>query len=144
MAKHVLVPVDGSKPSWAALDYAIENFADDRLTILHVVDPVEGVYTGAEGGYYDPDAFDRAVERGETFCEQAGGRVAEAIGSSATVETAVETGRPSQQIVRYAEENDVDHVVVGSRGRTGVSRILLGSVAETVVRSAPAPVTVVR
>jgi len=46
--------------------------------------------------------------------------------------------------VEYAEESDVDHIVIGSHGRSGVSRILLGSVAESVVRRADMPVTVVR
>ncbi|MFW6265865.1 MAG: universal stress protein, partial [Halanaeroarchaeum sp.] len=44
----------------------------------------------------------------------------------------------------YVEETDVDHVVIGSHGRSGVGRILLGSVAERVVRRSPTPVTVVR
>jgi nucleotide-binding universal stress UspA family protein len=47
-------------------------------------------------------------------------------------------------IVTYADENDVDHVVLGSHGRKGLTRVLLGSVAEAVVRRSPVPVTVVR
>jgi nucleotide-binding universal stress UspA family protein len=46
--------------------------------------------------------------------------------------------------VDYAAEHDIDHIVVGSHGRTGASRILLGSVAETVARRSPVPVTIVR
>ena len=53
-------------------------------------------------------------------------------------------GKPAREIVSYAEKGDVDHIVMGSRGRSGLSRLLLGSVAETVVRRAPTPVTVVR
>jgi nucleotide-binding universal stress UspA family protein len=53
-------------------------------------------------------------------------------------------GVPSRAIVEWAEENEVDGVVIGSHGREGVSRVLLGSVAETVVRRSPVPVTVVR
>jgi nucleotide-binding universal stress UspA family protein len=55
-----------------------------------------------------------------------------------------EIGRPSRAIVEYAEEHDIDHIVMGSHGRSGVTRILLGSVAETVVRRSPVPVTIVR
>ena len=44
----------------------------------------------------------------------------------------------------YAEENDIDHIVVGSHGRGGVSRMLLGSVAETVARRSSVPVTIIR
>jgi len=60
------------------------------------------------------------------------------------VETAIEFGKPSNVIVEYADEHDVDLVTIGSHGRTGASRVLLGSVAETVVRRSPVPVTVVR
>ncbi|MFP4187941.1 MAG: universal stress protein [Halobacteriales archaeon] len=53
-------------------------------------------------------------------------------------------GDPAREIVAYAEENNVDRVVMGSHGRDGATRVLLGSVAETVVRRSPTPVTVVR
>ncbi|TYL37977.1 universal stress protein UspA [Natronococcus pandeyae] len=145
METHVLVPLDGSEPAWSALDHAIENYAADRISVLHVVDPTAGTYAGAEGGYYDPVAFDRARERGETLCEQARERLEEAGTLESTdLETAVETGGAARTIVNYAEEHDVDHIVMGSHGRSGVSRILLGSVAETVTRRAPVPVTIVR
>lgn len=145
MTKHVLVPLDGSDPSWAAFDHALDQYAGARITVLNVVDPAEGVYTGLEGGYYDGATFDRAVERGETLCEQARDRLEERGEHAETVlETAVESGRPARTIVRYAEEHDVDHVVLGSHGRKGVSRVLLGSVAETVARRVPVPVTIVR
>lgn len=145
MSEHVLVPLDGSDPSWDALDHAIENHRGGRITVLHVVDPVEGVYAGPEGGYYDPDGYERAVDRGEDICEHARERLEEAGALDETVfETAVEPGRPARTIVSYAADEDVDHVVMGSHGRSGVSRLLLGSVAETVVRRAPMPVTVVR
>jgi len=53
-------------------------------------------------------------------------------------------GRPARAIEECAEEAAVDHVVIGSHGRDGIARILLGSVAETVVRRSPVPVTAVR
>ncbi|WP_290811406.1 universal stress protein [Halovivax sp.] len=145
MDRHVLVPLDGSKPSWEALDHAAANADGDRITVLHVVDPAEGVYAGAEGGYYDAEAFDRAVDRGEDLCERARERLREAGAlDRIELETAVETGKAARTIVDYAADHGVDHVVIGSHGRKGVSRILLGSVAETVIRRAPCPVTVVR
>ncbi|NKE36626.1 universal stress protein [Natronococcus sp. JC468] len=142
--KHVLVPLDGSESSWAALDHAAENYAGDRISVLHVVDPDPGSYAGG-GYYYDPKALDRARERGEELCEDARERLREAgVLESIAFETAVEVGGVSRTILEYAETEDVDHVVVGSHGREGVSRILLGSVAETVARRAPVPVTIVR
>lgn len=145
MTEHVLIPIDGSKPSWVALDHAIETHAGARLSVLHVVDPAAGTYAGVEGGYYDPDAFERARERGERLCAEARNRVEAADTLETTVvDTAVETGKPARTIVEYAADQGVDHVVMGSHGRSGVSRILLGSVAETVARRAPVPVTIVR
>ncbi|RKD88960.1 universal stress protein [Halopiger aswanensis] len=146
MAPHVLVPLDGSPQSWAAFDYAASNYDAGRITVLHVVNPMEGVYGDyGGGGYYDAQAHERAVERGEELGEEARYRADDA-GILATVdlETAVETGATARTILDYAAENDVDHIVMGSHGRSGAARILLGSVAETVTRRAPVPVTIVR
>jgi len=60
------------------------------------------------------------------------------------VDTRIEVGSPARVIVDVAEEGPFDHVVIGSHGREGVSRILLGSVAEGVARRSPVPVTVAR
>ena len=60
------------------------------------------------------------------------------------LESLTRVGAPAQEIVACTESESIDHVVMGSRGRSGVTRILLGSVAEGVVRHSSAPVTVVR
>ncbi len=143
MTRRILVPIDGSSHSNAALEHAITTFPDAELIVLHVVDPLEGHVDndGMMGGYAE-GWYENAQERAERLCE---GTVEEVIGDEdRTVETVVELGKPTRTIVQYVEENDVDEVVMGSRGRTGVGRILLGSVAESVVRRSPVPVTVVR
>ena len=56
----------------------------------------------------------------------------------------IRMGQPASQILRYADESDIDLVVMGSHGRTGVARALFGNVGEVVIRQSPAPVTVVR
>lgn len=145
MGTHVLVPLDGSSQSWAAFDHAVSNYEGETITTLHVVDPMAGVYGDyGGGGYYDAQVHDRAVERGKELGEQARERAEEAGRSETAIETAVETGRPARTILEYADENDVDYIVMGSHGRSGVTRVLLGSVAETVTRRAPVPVTIVR
>ncbi|QRV17757.1 universal stress protein (plasmid) [Haloterrigena salifodinae] len=146
MATHVLVPLDGSPQSWAAFDHAVSNYDGETITALHIVDPMEGVYSDyGGGGYYDAQVHERAVERGEGLGEQARERADDAEVLETTVlETAVETGPPARTILEYADENDVDHIVMGSHGRSGVARFLLGSVAETVTRRATVPVTIVR
>jgi nucleotide-binding universal stress UspA family protein len=60
------------------------------------------------------------------------------------VTTAVREGRPADEIATYAREEDVDAVAVGTRGRHGENRLLIGSVAERVVRTSPVPVLTVR
>ena len=136
---NVLVPVDGSDPSDAALEHALEQFAGDDLTALYVMDPVDGATTWGPGSA--GDWISSAEERAEVVLAEAEARAAEA---GVDLETESVVGRPARAIVDYAEEHGVDHVVVGSHGRDGISRVLLGSVAETVVRRSPVPVTVVR
>jgi nucleotide-binding universal stress UspA family protein len=142
MTERVLVPHDGSPQAEAALAHALEEYPEDDVTVLHVIDPTD---TGYSAGAMLPDFseqwYEHAKEAAESIFEAAAAQAADHAGG---FDTARELGRPSRKIVDYAEEHDVDHVVIGSHGRTGVSRILLGSVAETVARRAPMPVTIVR
>jgi nucleotide-binding universal stress UspA family protein len=135
----VLVPVDGSQPSNDALVYALEQFDDAEIVALHVMDPVDGATAWGPG--VADDWLSASKERSETILEEAEEIVEEA---GRTVETESVVGRPAHTIVEYADEHDIDHIVPGSHGRDGLSRVLLGSVAETVVRRAPVPVTVAR
>ncbi len=64
--------------------------------------------------------------------------------TGAPVQAHVEPGDPAEQIVRFASAHHVDALVLATRGRTGISRALLGSVAERVVRTAHCPVVVTR
>ncbi len=142
---HILVPIDGSEQAWKALNFAFERYSGDRITVLNVVDPAAGFYTDFDGGYYDQALFEQAMDRGESLCTQARDRLEERdLHTETVLETAVESGRPARTILEFVEEHAVDHVVLGSRGRSGVSRVLLGSVAERVARRAPVPVTIVR
>ena len=138
-AMKVLVPVDGSDPADAALEYAIEQFGDEEITALYVIDPVDGATTWGPGS--GDDWLAAAEERAEGLLEDAAARAGEA---GVDIETDSTVGRPARTIVEYADEAGFDHVVVGSHGREGISRVLLGSVAETVVRRSSVPVTVAR
>ena len=148
MGQHILLAVDESDQSWDALEHALAQYPDDRLTVLTVVDPLEGLYVGDGGEYYSQETTKRlheeAMKNGERRCERAREQAKAAGFSPSAFETTVETGRPARTIVDYAEENDVDHIVMSSHGRSGITRILLGSVAEAVTRRAPVPVTIVR
>jgi nucleotide-binding universal stress UspA family protein len=139
---HILVPIDGSPQSDAALEYALEEFETAQITVLNVIDPIEAGYTSqATVPGYSEEWFEQSKTAADELFEDA---QEVAAGHDVELETATEVGRPSRTIVSYAEDNDIDHIVIGSHGRSGVTRILLGSVAENVVRRSPIPVTIVR
>jgi nucleotide-binding universal stress UspA family protein len=142
MSKRVLVPIDGSEQSDVALDHALKEFSEDDITVLHVIDPADAGYNvpvGIPGG--SEEWYEAAREDARILFDEAQS-VADEYG--VTLDTATDMGRPAGTIVEYAEDEGFDHIVMGSHGRSGVSRILLGSVAETVVRRATMPVTVAR
>jgi len=141
MASNVLVPVDGSPASKCAAEYAYEQFPHATVTLLYVMNPMaEYSRRQAYPGYRDDDEFGNEREKGEHVLESVRADAPE----GRTVETELEAGDPARTIVRYADESDADAIVIGSHGREGVARFLLGSVAETVVRRTAVPVTVVR
>jgi nucleotide-binding universal stress UspA family protein len=144
MPTHVVVPVDESDRSHQALKFALEEYPDATITALHVLDPGDFyAATGIEGGAMaNYDEIQKQHEtRANAILEDA---QEQAANHGRTLETETIVGGVSRSIVDYVEDSDVDHVVVGSHGRTGASRILLGSVAETVARRSPVPVTIVR
>ena len=142
MGKRILVPVDGSEQAHDAVDFVVREYSDATLVLLHVINPAEAGYSAqASIPSFSEEWYENEKRRAETiFDDVAEG--AEAAGL--TVERHVEVGRPTNVIVEFAEEEGVDQIVMGSHGRSGVQRILLGSVAETVMRRSPVPVTVTR
>ena len=145
MTDHVLVPVDASPLSEQAVEFALEEYADDAtITVLHVIDFVEAGYgapmEASLPGYWE-DWYETEKENAEELFANL-----QSMADDYDVTLATETvmGQPARSIVEFADSEPIDHVVMGSHGRSGVSRILLGSVAETVLRRAHCPVTIVR
>jgi nucleotide-binding universal stress UspA family protein len=136
MGTHVLVPVDGSNHSEEALEFALDEHEEDMITILHVIDPMEGDYESDE-------STGMAVRRSEQV-ERSVESLLEDAQPHGDVEFVTREGHPADEIIACVDDEDIDQVVMGSRGLSGVKRLLLGSVAETVVRRADAPVNVVR
>ena len=135
MARHVLVPMDDSETARAALEHALDVFPNEEITVVHAVDELEAGYGGgqvADSGEGDAD--------GPAFFADVRSIAAD---RDRTVETAVIEGTSSDAILEFARDNGVDQIVMGSEGRSGVSRMLLGSVAEAVTRRASVPVTIV-
>lgn len=144
MSYHVLVPYDGSESAERGLDRAVERYPEARVTVLSVVDPL------SEQGHELADAPlepGEPLEHGDDGLRADGGAAPELDGLSdehaGNLRTVVEAGKPASTIVDYADEHAIDEVVVGSRGRSGLSRLLFGSVAEAVGRHATTAVTVV-
>lgn len=142
MSKRILVPVDGSEQSRAAVDFTMKEFPDSTFTLLHVINPANAGYSvQASFPTFSEEWYERQKGQAEDLFEKI---EADAENYDVAVEHDIEIGKPTHKIVEYAEEHDIDQIVMGSHGRSGVSRILLGSVAETVVRRSPVPITVVR
>jgi nucleotide-binding universal stress UspA family protein len=143
MTRHVLVPLDGSEGSQKAFEFALEEFSDARLTLLHTVDPhdPDRVQVTEATIPFDDETREEILEESTRLLDEYARRAKDE-GVEPTKE--YNFGEPSEEILGYAEDEDVDHIVVGSHGRSGVTRVLLGSVAESVTRRSPVPVTVVR
>ncbi len=136
----VLVAYDGSDPAREAVEYALEEHSDGEVVLLRVVE-VAGGATDAGFELLRDQVDDRRDAVSSEIAEELDGLL-----DTTDVDVRLETttGDPANEIVGYADEHDIDHIVVGSYGRGGVSRVLLGSVAETVARRSAAPVTIVR
>jgi nucleotide-binding universal stress UspA family protein len=142
--RRILVPTDFSKHSENALAYAAafaEKF-DAELYLLHVVQDL---------ALFVPEAVTVAppvtppVEQLTAAVREALDRVIDSHHLRRfTVHAEVREGSPFYEIVRFAKEQEIDLVIMGTHGRTGLIHVLLGSVAEKVVRKAPCPVLTVR
>ena len=135
MYQHVLVPTDGSDGTRQAVVHGA-TIAQQFDATLHAISIVpEGPYgtLGGEAGEAERDA-ELAVEQVETEASRKG------------VETVTEVrqGVPDEEILAYADDHEIDMIVMGTHGRTGLDRVIVGSVTETVVRKAEVPVVTVR
>lgn len=147
MTGPILCAVDFSADSEAALLWACHQAAltGSALVLLHVVhDPAAspGFYRRPGGDWPRP-----LTEVAEEMLKEFLDKVRSAHPAQAalqSLETRIVPGLPPGRIVEVANEIDAALIVVGSRGRTGMPHVLLGSVAERVVQTAPMPVTVVK
>lgn len=140
----VLVPVDFSVYSESALALAVQMGAVP--TVLHVVhDPGEapGYYSALWKRKLPARIEDEAACMLDDFVAGAAARNTE-IAACANLKTMLVCGLPCTRIVEVAVRLQVRMIVMGSRGRRGLKRLMLGSTAERVVRLSPVPVTVVK
>lgn len=142
MFKHILVPIDGSDCSYHALDTAAQ-FAKEQgavLSICTVVDPAKAAAMAFGEAAMTSACLDALDGEAKTLVQDAAQRVLPIWSSNTTVLD----GAPVESIVEHAKAGGADLIVIGSHGRSGLPRLLLGSVAEGVIRNAACPVLVVR
>lgn len=139
MYKHILVPVDGSACSDLAAQHALAlaQAMQSKLTFLHVVDVSRLIALGPDAVVVDDRADLEATGR-ETLAHWQ----AESQSRGVKADTELLSGVPAECILARADECDA--IVMGTHGRTGMRRVLLGSVAEHVLHHAKCPVIVTR
>src|SRR5215813_1848263 len=138
--KRILVPVDGSTTSMAGLDEALRLAKNQkaRLRLLHIVDE-RMIFSNAEAGLNVEPVIDSLKKGGKRILERAA-KLASARGVRADSELA----ENATSLVARARRWRADLIVMGTHGRRGVNRLVLGSDAELVVRSSPVPVLLIR
>ncbi|MFT4884283.1 MAG: nucleotide-binding universal stress UspA family protein [Natronomonas sp.] len=138
MYDDILVPTDGSTCSMAAVEEAIDhaNAHDAQLHLLYVVDETR-VPDGDQ-----PELYDTLEAEGEEAIADARARAKAA--DVRSIRAAIGAGAPHEVILEYADDNEIDLIVMGTHGRSGLERALLGSVTERVLRTADQPVLTVR
>ena len=138
--RRILLAVDGSPIAAHAADVGIElaRSLGGEVALIHVVDPAQN---------WAPESGVPAAELVK-LAEQDGKRLLADLRPRATLQAPplefIQVGKPASEIVKAAEDRPADIIVIGHHGRGGISRLLLGSIAEGVMRHASCPVLVVR
>ena len=136
----IMIATDGSKQVEKAVKAAVElaRLTGARLYAVHVI--ASTGYTPRNFGWEESlrEILEAEAKRAVTFVEEAGKA------SGIEVESVILDGHPADRIMGFAEQEDMDLIVMGTLGRTGLDRFLLGSVAEKIVRHSKTPVMVVK
>jgi nucleotide-binding universal stress UspA family protein len=146
MYKKILVPVDGSLTSDAGLEEAIKlaKITGAQIRLLHTVDDMPFVMQAEGYGAVSGDVRKSFVERAELLLENARARVVSAGVDADTVMSESMGARLVDQVLSQIGQWGADLVVLGTHGRRGIGRMVMGSDAEGVARVSPVPVLLVR
>jgi nucleotide-binding universal stress UspA family protein len=143
MFKRILVTLDGSPLAEQALEKAVQiaETSQAELTLLRVVTPLLKSYRAGMATVSAIETTEKQlVEMAQTYLDDIAAGIRE---KGLSVHTVTELGTPYRKIVNYVEEHDIDLVVMSTRGETGLTRWLLGSVTDHVVRGVSIPVLVI-
>jgi len=142
--KRIIWPTDFSEPAYEGLKIAVEladRFSAEML-LVHVVAPLPAMQGGLEPtGFHIPTVLKEIEDSAKKSLEEIR---QEKIPADIRVQTKVLLGRPANEIVRLAEDENADLIVIPTHGESGWQRFMFGSVAERVVRHAECPVLTIR
>jgi nucleotide-binding universal stress UspA family protein len=127
MYNHILVPVDDNPHSDNAISYAVQLAENHnaKLYFLHTI---------------PTDSVEMATAKAEQLVTEKASQISDSIDS----ETVVTSGTPHREIVRVSDEKNIDLIVIGTHSRTGLKRLLIGSVNESTIRHTDVPVLTVQ
>ena len=139
--KKILVPTDGSDSSMRAADFALK-LAKHFMSEIIGIYVIDRIILEEISKVHERHEVEEEIKRKGRRCLNYIVKSAEREGLKAS--SILVEGQPHDQIVRHAESLGADIIIMGSKGRRGTNRILIGSVAERVIEYAPCPVLVIR
>lgn len=143
MADSILVPINGIPPTIAALNHVLTLEGSHEITVLHVCPIVE------REGSIRQTVIPDAIEEQREACRQTAERVfskatAYAAEHDVTLKTAIDSGHPAERISAYAAANDITRIVIGTQEQSLLSRILRGSLPDSIMKRSSVPVTTIQ
>jgi Universal stress protein UspA and related nucleotide-binding proteins len=144
MYKNILVPVDGSRPSFDAIRHAIDlaKITSGIIDLVHVVDVADQVqvYTHLHSSYSSEDYLEEFMALGDEVIKEAANKVPPELRG----QTLVKIGEPKEFLLQFIGKHRYDLVVIGCQGLSALPGFFLGSVSQYLVQNASCPVMVVK
>jgi nucleotide-binding universal stress UspA family protein len=143
MYERMLVPLDGSEGAEAILPFAeqVAGPLDAEVVLFRVLEPPSPIELVASAGVVTPDTFTLREIDAKRYLSEIERRLTK---KGLRVRTRVILGSPTEEILAAVRSVSADLIAMATHGRSGVGRVLLGSVAESVLRASPVPVLLIR
>jgi nucleotide-binding universal stress UspA family protein len=145
--RKILVPLDGSEWSFRAAKYAIRIAKMSKAEIVYVhavVSLPSTAYASPHAGVLVPQYIEEAKKEAQKWYDEINVIAEKAGVVKLSAETILDVSSVADVIISYSEKNNVDLIIIGTKGKTGLKKVLLGSVASGVISHAKCPVLVVR